>query len=100
MDNCYVGGFFGDAACYAYNCYVTGKVQGFRTVGGFTGWQEVMDTSFTNCYSSCNVSAESVNSVLSEGGFIGDNEYSVSLTNCFWLQTDTIRHCFILDRSF
>lgn len=89
-DNCYAGGFFGDAACHAYNCYVTGIVQGFKTVGGFTGWQEVMDTSFTNCYSSCTVTAESVNSVLNKGGFIGDNELGVSLTNCFWLQTDTV----------
>lgn len=86
----YIGGFFGDAACYAYNCYVAGTVDGYRTVGGFAGFQEVLDTSFTNCVSACRVVAEPVHDYLEAGGFIGNNQYGVSLHNCFWVQTDEI----------
>ncbi|MBE6032417.1 MAG: hypothetical protein E7224_04415 [Clostridiales bacterium] len=82
----YVGGAFGNAACYARNCFVKGSVQGYNLVGGFTGWQEVIDTSFTNCLSLCTISIPAgANQKYSVGGFIGKNEFDVKLTNCFWL---------------
>ena len=87
-NNIYVGGFFGDAACYAYNCLAAGLVDGYQMVGGFTGFQEVADTSFTNCISACRVTAEAVNGHLTAGGFIGDNPYRATLLNCFWVQDE------------
>ncbi len=103
VSNCYVdaevigssgaGGFFWDSACYASNCFVSGKVNGNGFAGGFTAWQEVFDTSYTNCVSLCEVLTAQLDSNKSEteiGGFIGSNEYNVKLTNCFWLQTDEV----------
>lgn len=88
-ENSYVGGFFGTANCQAYNCFVTGKVSGYGMLGGFTGWNETMNTSFTNCLSTCEVSSKNNQNFLKTGGFIGDNTWATT-TNCFWLQTDDI----------
>ena len=88
-DNIYTGGFFGTANCQAYNCFVTGTVCGHRTLGGFAGWNETLNTLFSNCLATCAVYGEPENNHLEIGGFIGQNA-NATLTNCFWLQTEGI----------
>lgn len=96
QDNNYAGGAFGDAACSVENCFVTGFVSGGSTVGGFAGFQEVGDTSFTNCLADCAVHVSAADtSDISAGGFIGNNQYDVQLINCFWLQTESSNTSFV-----
>ena len=72
-----VGGLVG----YSYdnstisNCYVTGKVEGYSSVGGLLGAQE--NASVLNCYANVSVKGDGW-----VGGLVGDN-YISSIANCY-----------------
>ncbi len=87
ISNCYstgavsgfdtVGGLVGDneSDSSISNCYSTGAVSGFDTVGGLVGDN---DSSISNCYST-----GAVNGFDTVGGLVGDNESDGSISNCY-----------------
>jgi hypothetical protein len=97
-----VGGLVGDNYGIVSNCYSTGSVNGYMSVGGLVG--TIFQGSVLNCYSTGSVSGDDnvgglvglnflgsisncystgpVSSDAAVGGLVGANNGSVS--NCFW----------------
>ncbi|MCD8090488.1 MAG: hypothetical protein LUD81_07715 [Clostridiales bacterium] len=64
------------------NCYFTGTAEGYKYVGGLTGWSSA---AITNCWASADVTG----SVSPVYALIGTDSSSVSVTNCYYDSSKT-----------
>ncbi|MGN1202870.1 MAG: hypothetical protein ACI4RF_06195, partial [Eubacterium sp.] len=87
----YVGGIVGDLGyTYAINCLNTGSVEGDTETGGIAG--NALNVEITNCVNNGKVSKKT-ESGKPVGGIAGRLQSSVTITNCYYNQTQNAGVC-------